>query len=70
MSGSGGQGPCSEADDHASAQAVVTFNTAAWLRPPRSLASPDGYGALSGKAVAVEPSTGFTFDTPLLPRLR
>jgi len=28
------------------------------------------YGDLSGKAVAVEPATGFTFDTPLLPRPR
>jgi hypothetical protein len=28
------------------------------------------YGDLAGKAVAVEPSTGFTFDTPLLPRPR
>jgi uncharacterized repeat protein (TIGR01451 family) len=28
------------------------------------------YGALSGKAVAVEPATGFTFDTPMLPRER
>jgi hypothetical protein len=29
-----------------------------------------GYGGLSGKAVALEPATGFTFDTPLvsLPR--
>jgi hypothetical protein len=27
-----------------------------------------GYGGLSGKAVSVEPSTGFTFDTPLLHR--
>lgn len=29
-----------------------------------------GYGALAGKAVALEPATGFTFDTPitLLPR--
>jgi hypothetical protein len=25
-----------------------------------------GYGGLSGKAVSVEPATGFTFDTPLL----
>jgi hypothetical protein len=24
-----------------------------------------GYGGLSGKAVAVEPATGFTFDTPI-----
>jgi hypothetical protein len=28
------------------------------------------YGALQGKAVAVEPATGFTFDTPLEPRSR
>jgi hypothetical protein len=33
--------------------------------------SHDGrYGALVGKAVAVEPATGFTFDTPLEPRRR
>lgn len=28
------------------------------------------YGALAGKAVAVEPSTGFAFDTPMEPRRR
>jgi len=28
------------------------------------------YGALQGKAVAVEPATGFSFDTPLVPRPR
>lgn len=27
-------------------------------------------GALSGKAIGLEPATGFTFDTPLLPRPR
>ena len=27
-----------------------------------------GYGGLSGKAVSIEPATGFTFDTPLQPR--
>jgi hypothetical protein len=27
-----------------------------------------GYGGLSGKAVSIEPATGFTFDTALLPR--
>lgn len=27
-----------------------------------------GYGGLSGKAVAIEPSTGFTFDTPFVVR--
>jgi hypothetical protein len=26
-----------------------------------------GYGALSGKAVSLEPSTGFTFDTAMTP---
>jgi hypothetical protein len=29
-----------------------------------------GYGALSGKTVALEPATGFSFDSPMLPRLR
>jgi hypothetical protein len=29
-----------------------------------------GYGDLSGKAVSIEPATGFTFDTPLVPRPR
>jgi hypothetical protein len=29
-----------------------------------------GYGGLVGKAVSVEPATGFTFDTPLLHRPR
>jgi hypothetical protein len=28
-----------------------------------------GYGGLSGKAVALEPATGFTFDTQLVPRI-
>jgi hypothetical protein len=29
-----------------------------------------GYGSLSGKAVSIEPATGLTFDTPMLPRPR
>jgi len=29
-----------------------------------------GYGGLAGKAVSIEPATGFTFDTPVLPRPR
>lgn len=29
-----------------------------------------GYGGLSGKAVALEPSTGFSFDSPMIPRPR
>jgi hypothetical protein len=28
------------------------------------------YGALSGKTVALEPSTGFSFDSPMIPRQR
>ena len=28
-----------------------------------------GYGGISGKAIAVEPATGFAFDTPLQPRI-
>lgn len=33
--------------------------------------SHDGrYGDLAGKSVALEPATGFSFDTPLVPRLR
>jgi hypothetical protein len=32
-----------------------------------AVAHSGGYGALSGKAVAVEAATGFTFDTPLAP---
>jgi hypothetical protein len=31
------------------------------------LAHTAGYGGLSGKAVALEPATGFTFDTPMEP---
>lgn len=29
-----------------------------------------GFGALSGKAVALEPATGFSFDSPLVTRQR
>jgi hypothetical protein len=28
------------------------------------------YGEISGKAVSLEPSTGFSFDSPLVPRAR
>ena len=28
------------------------------------------YGALVGKAVALDPATGFSFDTPMVPRVR
>lgn len=32
-----------------------------------TIAHTGGYGALSAKAVALEPATGFSFDTPFLP---
>jgi hypothetical protein len=35
-----------------------------------SVASTARYGRLAGKAVAVEPGTGFTFDTGMVPRPR
>jgi hypothetical protein len=41
--------------------AGVATNTSGSVR----IAHTCGYGALSGKAVSVEPATGFTFDTPL-----
>ena len=35
-----------------------------------TIAHDGGYGALSGKAVALEPSTGFSFDSPMTGRPR
>ena len=35
-----------------------------------TVANTGRYGSLAGKAVAVEPATGFTFDSPLLTRPR
>jgi hypothetical protein len=35
-----------------------------------TIAHDAGYGGLAGKTVALEPSTGFSFDTPLEPRPR
>lgn len=35
-----------------------------------TVAHDGGYGALAGKAVALEPSTGFSFDSPMSPRPR
>ena len=55
------------------ARGTLTLNTTAVV-PAGSgsvMLSHDGpYGALSGKTVAVEPATGFTFDTPLRVRER
>jgi len=51
---------------------VQSINTAtiaalAGMAGSASIAHTGGYGAIAGKAVALEPSTGFTFDTPVLP---
>jgi Calx-beta domain len=35
-----------------------------------TVAHDGGYGALAGKAVALEPSTGFSFDSPMTSRVR
>ena len=35
-----------------------------------TVASDARYGELAGKTVALEPSTGFSFDTPMVPRMR
>jgi hypothetical protein len=35
-----------------------------------TIAHDGGYGALAGKAVALEPSTGFSFDSPMTDRAR
>jgi len=55
------------------ARSTLTLNTAS-VAPAAGgsvLISHDGpYGALTGKTVAVEPATGFTFDTPLKVRER
>jgi hypothetical protein len=55
------------------AHGTLAMNTSA-LVPGASgsirVTSDAGYGVLQGKAVAVEPATGFTFDTPLVARPR
>jgi hypothetical protein len=57
------------------ARATLTLNTAAVAGLAGqggsvTVAQDRGHGALAGKAVALEPATGFTFDTPLLARVR
>ena len=54
------------------AHGVLTLNTsglagAAGQSGALSIAHDGGYAALTGKAVALEPGTGFTFDTPVVP---
>src|SRR5262249_36100071 len=50
-----------------------TINTAATLSGLSgaiTVASLAPYGTLTGKAVSLEPATGFSFDTPMVPRPR
>jgi hypothetical protein len=53
-------------------KAVLVLNTSA-IAPGASgsltIAHDGRYGDLSGKTVALEPATGFSFDTPALPRV-
>jgi hypothetical protein len=55
------------------ARGVLVLNTAGIAQVAGQsgsllVAHDGGYGALSGKAVALEPATGFTFDTVLSPK--
>jgi hypothetical protein len=57
------------------AQSTAVLNTAglqagafAGKNGSLTITNTAGYGRLSGKAVAVEPATGFTFDTAMTPR--
>ena len=57
-----------------SARELFVFNTstapfAAATSGSVIVAHTCGYGGLAGKAVALEPTTGFTFDTALIPRI-
>jgi hypothetical protein len=52
---------------------TYVFNTstvAAGVSGAVTVTHDGGYGALSGKTVALEPSTGFSFDSPMVPRPR
>jgi hypothetical protein len=56
-----------------SANALQIFNTAsipalAGISGHALVAHDGGYGALAGKAVALEAATGFSFDTALTPK--
>jgi len=54
-------------------QGTFTFNTAAaapGVGGSLTISHDGRHGDLAGKAVAVEPATGFTFDTPLITRPR
>jgi len=53
-------------------KALFVFNTAGvapGVSGALTIANDGRYGDLSGKTVALEPATGFSFDTPALPRV-
>ena len=49
---------------------LPTANVAAGLSGSMTVTHNGRYGDLVGKAVALEPATGFSFDTPMVPRIR
>jgi hypothetical protein len=49
---------------------TATVSALAGQRGSITISHLGGYGQLAGKGVAVEPATGFTFDTPLVHRPR
>jgi hypothetical protein len=54
------------------AKSLVVFNTATaapGVGGAVTIAHNGRYGDLSGKTVALEPATGFSFDSPMLPRV-
>jgi len=48
---------------------VLNTSTVTIASGAMTIAHDGRYGDLSGKSVALEPSTGFSFDTPALPRI-
>ena len=49
---------------------LPTQNLAPGVSGSMTVAHDGSYGDLAGKAVAVEPSTGLSFDHPMVPRFR
>ena len=49
---------------------VASIGELAGLSGSAAVAHLGGYAALTGKAVALEPATGFTFDTTIAPLAR
>ena len=55
------------------AKQVLVFNTATaapGVGGSVTIANDGRYGDLSAKTVALEPATGFSFDSPAIPRIR